>query len=499
MLWMKCNLSTRRSWASTTLTNSSTTISSNIGLLQKMFGNNHTQPRQLVLQFQRDLQPKKVVLQQFFSTASSKSLRETPCYFMVTSGSTMIRGMSTSTITNTYRRVDVSTSKLLVRTASTSQTATTTAAAAAVATIDELLQKGDEYLYNMHDSLDVAQSVYEGALQLQKQYMASVDPNNNNNNTNTDDAALEFTYCQILYKLGTVHARKGSYEEATNYFQQSLVLLETKHDMEKEDEDVEILNAFIWNGLGAVYASQQQLKEAFFYFEKSAITLRHYYNQNHHHDEIPLRLQSVCENLGQLYSSIQYFSEARTYLEEALRVSQQHEKKLQQPHLYIKLGDCYIELNEYILAKDMYEQALVILVQQQQQQKEENTTTDAGDNGEETKLLQTMKAYLKHHIGCACAQLGLYEEGMTHLKESLVFHGTSNSLAQAVTYNVMGAISAKQKNKMDAFTYFHKALTIYEQQHNDDDANILQVKRNIALLEQQQQEEETAEATTKVT
>lgn len=341
-----------------------------------------------------------------------------------------------------------------------------------VSTVEELLRKGDSF-FQEHNSMAMAQSYYEQALQ---QHLNASDKEMSN----------ILRYCQILNKLGCVHARTESYEDAMNYFQQALNLFEQKIKPSKEQaelcEEEEVLQAAICNGIGAVLASQDQRMEALIYFEKAALVLRHYKDSND--IDISARLQSVCENIGQLYLSIQDYTAAQTHLEEALRISQR-QKHLRQPQLYIKLGDCYSELNEHSLSVDMYEEAYSILLQKE----------DGAVERKEQQTIMTMKAHLKHHIGLECAQLGLYEDAMTNFKKSIEIQCMQDAtISLADTYNAMGAVCATQQQWKEAFTFFNEALVIYQQHStsevDDEDSNIMQTKRNLALVRQKQEKQQ---------
>jgi len=342
-----------------------------------------------------------------------------------------------------------------------------------VSTVEELLKKGDSF-FQEHHSMAMAQSYYEQALQ---QHLNSSDKEMSNT----------FRYCQILNKLGCVHARTESYEDAMNYFQQALNLFEKQNKTTEEQaelgEEEEVLQAAICNGIGAVLASQDQRMEALIYFEKAALVLRYYKDSNN--IDISARLQSVCENIGQLYLSIQDYTAAQAHLKEALRISQR-QKHLRQPQLYIKLGDCYSELNEHSLSVDMYEEAYSILLQ-----KEDGAVVE----GNEQQTIITMKAHLKHHIGLECAQLGLYGDAMIHFKKSVEIQCMRDAtISLADTYNAMGAVCATQQQWEEAFTYFNEALVIYQQHStsevDDVDSNIMQTKRNLALVRQKQEKQQ---------
>ena len=288
----------------------------------------------------------------------------------------------------------------------------------------------------------------------------------------------------ILHKLGSVHARKGSLDEAMKWYEKALVMKQKVYSKSTKTSDggggdseppCDSEVGLTLNGIAMIHAERGELQQAVLKFQEASSATRHGTSLGDDHPHVG----SICENLGLLYMQGEDYKAALVQFEEALRIiqlpSSEHGADSEYAvSLLMKMGECYYELNDNNRAKEINEEALRIV----------------------TKVLKEpegpMAAVLRHNMGLVNAKLGLLDEALDSLEQSWELKkqlvGSEDHPECASTLNAMGAVYGTKQELHKALSFFREALRIYQvtepfDEEGNDHPNIVNTKRNIALVE----------------
>jgi serine phosphatase RsbU (regulator of sigma subunit) len=160
-----------------------------------------------------------------------------------------------------------------------------------------------------------------------------------------------------LNSLGSIEHYRGNYEQALNYFIESMRISERKKQSKDEAERLDAANEVavrkinIGNVLKELNRNDEALtyyNEALSYFQgKTDIDSKTYAGQ-------------CLNNIGIIYQSLKKLEEAEAYYEEAIKISQEIKDSSSLMMNYINMGAIYSDKKQSSKAIDSYQRALRI-------------------------------------------------------------------------------------------------------------------------------------------
>ncbi len=114
-----------------------------------------------------------------------------------------------------------------------------------------------------------------------------------------DDPVLKTHKTTIYNTLGLIYHRKGDYEKAIDYYNQSLTLLEQNTENKYNSK-----TGITYYNLGSVYFEMKDFHNAFDYLKKAENILLTY--RSPYLGQIYKQLIEVCRNLGDEEDSMKY-------------------------------------------------------------------------------------------------------------------------------------------------------------------------------------------------
>ena len=154
----------------------------------------------------------------------------------------------------------------------------------------------------------------------------------------------------IYHMSGMIKCYQGKYEDAVQYYEQSIKIKQKLLSPTHSDL------AASYNNLGLVYGNMGDYSKALSYYEKAVEIGKKTLSENH--PDFALSYN----NIGSVYNNMGEYSKALSYYEKALEI-QQKTLPENHPHLatsYNNIGLVYDNMGEYSKALSYYEKALEI-------------------------------------------------------------------------------------------------------------------------------------------
>lgn len=149
---------------------------------------------------------------------------------------------------------------------------------------------------------------------------------------------------KVLLNLGVVSRLSGSYQQAIDYYKQSLVIKQEVGDLQGE--------CLALNNLASTTAKQGDYNKAESYFQQA---LRRYRRLGRSREE-----GMVLSNLGLVYVGTGQYGRTLTYCQEALTIARKIDDFTTMTYALIHLGNAYLGLNQPREAWTCYEEAQTI-------------------------------------------------------------------------------------------------------------------------------------------
>lgn len=200
--------------------------------------------------------------------------------------------------------------------------------------INVLIQIGYNSIYNNTDSSILC---YKNALRMCEAMNAN----------KCSEAEIIFTQKSanlICRELGTCYYFKGEYNEAINYY------LESLNRSKKSKNSLDIAKA--QQNLAMVYAQLGSFVDAQKYFEQSLLI---YENLNYKSG-----IANVLNNIGSIYNEQKRYKDAIVVLLKALKIYESQNSKINIASVLNNIGQTYEYLNDYAKTKEYYLKSLKI-------------------------------------------------------------------------------------------------------------------------------------------
>ncbi|MBE9115267.1 tetratricopeptide repeat protein [Lusitaniella coriacea LEGE 07157] len=233
-----------------------------------------------------------------------------------------------------------------------------------------------------------------------------------------------------LTQEGLQHHRRGQFQEAIEYYQQSLAILQEIRDRVGEGT--------ILNNMGDIYRRLGQYPEAIRSLQQSLAI--HIETGNRSGESTALN------NLGSIYDNRGQYQEAIEYYQQSLAILREVGNLVKEGKTLSNLGWVYANLGQYPEAIEYYQQSLAIF-------------REVGDRkGERTTLDNLSLIYVSQ---------GPYQKAVEYYKESLAIdRETGDRVGEGVTLSYLGNIYRNQGKYAEAIEYYQKALAIHQEVGN---------------------------------
>ena len=242
-----------------------------------------------------------------------------------------------------------------------------------------------------------------------------------------EDQAGEAT---TLNSIGMVYDAIGDKQEALNFFNKALPLHRQVDNLAGE--------ALILNNIGMVYSDLGDMQEALTYFNHALPS----------HQAVGNRLGAALtlNNMGMVYSAIGDKQQALAYYQQALALHQEVGNRAGEALTLNNIGMVFADLDEKQQALNYFDQALPIHQQ-------------VGDiSGEATTL---------NNIGLVYCDLGDMQQARAYFDQALPgFQQVGNISGEALTLNNLGLVSSNLGDNAQAIHYFNQALPRHKQVGN---------------------------------
>jgi tetratricopeptide (TPR) repeat protein len=227
-----------------------------------------------------------------------------------------------------------------------------------------------------------------------------------------------------LSNLGALAIGLGRFEEASNYFQQALVVFRELGDRAAQGKPLD--------GLGNLAVRQGRFEEASNYFQQALVVFRELGDRKAEGRNL--------NNLGTLASNQRRPGESRGYYQQALAIARTVGDRPAEGTILGNLGDLAAEQGRPEEASGYYEQALAV-------------ARAAGDRPAEGKILS--------ELGYLATEQGRPEEGVKYVQEALAIARAAGDRPQErrILYR-LGTLAYGQGRPERALYYYEQALAI---------------------------------------
>jgi tetratricopeptide (TPR) repeat protein/CHAT domain-containing protein len=230
-----------------------------------------------------------------------------------------------------------------------------------------------------------------------------------------------------LNNIGFVYYSLGQYEKALNYYEESLKICRKL----KMPQGI----AASLNNIGLVYDFPGQYEKALNYFEESLKIYRKL--------KIPQHIAISLNNIGRVYKSLGQYEKALNYYEESLKIKRKN--NLSPGSIATSLnniGGVYYFLGQYEKALNYYEESLKI--------------------DRTLKIPQDIATSL-NNIGLVYKSFGQYEKALNYYEESLKIERKNNLSpgSLATSLNNIGEVYSSLGQYEKALNYYEESLKIY--------------------------------------
>jgi tetratricopeptide (TPR) repeat protein len=236
-------------------------------------------------------------------------------------------------------------------------------------------------------------------------------------------------YGWVCNNLGIAYKSLGQYQEALNFYQQSLEI-KREIDVAEGTESDRNGEANSLSNLGNVYCRLGQYQEALNFHQQSLAIRREIGNRNGEANSLN-NLGNVCNLLGQ-------YQEALNFHQQSLVIEREIGDHQGEATSLMNLGNVYDSLGKYQEALNFYQQSLAI-------------KREIGDlNGEASSL---------NNMGNVNYSLGEYQEALNFYQQSLVIEREIGDIwgEGASVYNIGLALAHLDQND-NALKHFQQAL-----------------------------------------
>ncbi|MEL7039273.1 MAG: tetratricopeptide repeat protein, partial [Cyanobacteria bacterium J06592_8] len=230
-----------------------------------------------------------------------------------------------------------------------------------------------------------------------------------------------------LGNLGIAYRRLGQYEKAIEYYQQSLAIFQEIGDRKGVASSL--------NNLGNAYFSLGQYQKAIEYHQQSLAIDR----------EIGDRkgVASSLNNLGNAYDSLGQYQEAIEYHQQSLAIEREIGDRNGVASSLGNLGNAYLSLGQYQKAIEYHQQQLTI-------------AREIGDrNGVASSL---------NNLGNAYRRLGQYQEAIEYYQQSLtIAREIGDRNGEAASLGNLGIAYRRLGQYEKAIEYYQQSLAIFQE------------------------------------
>ncbi|MDR0918913.1 MAG: toll/interleukin-1 receptor domain-containing protein [Oscillospiraceae bacterium] len=240
----------------------------------------------------------------------------------------------------------------------------------------------------------------------------------------------------VLYKLGDVYNELAKYNDALEYYENSLTIRESIFGMESTE------TATVYNNMGVVYNALADYKTALEFYNKSLKI------QEKLLEEDDPEIARVYNNMGYTYTLMAEYDKAFEYLNNGLEIRL---KKLGENHKdtavsYNNIGNVYYYKDEYDKAVEYHEKALKI--------REKVLSKD-----------HPLIAFLYNNIGNVYYRKSEYDKALEYHEKALAIYekvlGKGHPYT-AMSYNNIGSVYYDRGDYEKALEYHEKSLKIRE-------------------------------------
>lgn len=273
-----------------------------------------------------------------------------------------------------------------------------------------------------------------------------------------------------LAKLGRLMASQARFDEAMDYYQQSLNLNQNLVDSKRRGEILDVMGeTYLWLGLwkeasnvlqkslevrskvgisGPQVITLALLGHAFRKQNRPEKALQQYQKALCICDEVEYSLgrADLWEYQGILYTQWQKFEPARQQLQNSLALRQELGDTVGTARLHVKLAKLYSKTQQYDQAHAALEQALLL-------QKSESASRD--------------RIYTCNELGRLYYATGAWKDAWEHYQQALeLSRRYGDTYGQARVLNNMGEVFLKQNKPLEAMEKFAQSLRLKENIHD---------------------------------
>ena len=280
---------------------------------------------------------------------------------------------------------------------------------------------------------------------------------------------------KLLKKLANYLRSTGIYDEALEFYQQTLEIDQNKSTDEKKDGNI----AESLHSIGECLRHMQQYDDALTHFNQS---LEIKLNISHDQEKDG-SIATTLDCIGSCLRQMQQYDNALTHLKRSLEIdrnkSHDEHKDGNIATRLNNIGLCLKEMQQYEEALTYYKQSLEI---------NQNILLD------ERKNIATRQ----NNIGVCLMKMHKLDEALNHLKQALeinqnISHNKSKDISIATRLNNIGFCLMEMQKYNDALIYFKQSLEIAQNISLDErkDSNICTRLRKlgICLMKMQQYED----------